>query len=81
MNGDGEGFQGINNACQTNDNPEACVIAMKQYADFGIPYTVNELEKRIETNKNTRDSYAFARNLWFGFTAVSLTAAIVLFVW
>ena len=54
---------------------------MKQYADFGIPYTVNELEKRIETNKNTRDSYAFARNLWFGFTAVSLTAAIVLFVW
>ena len=81
MNGDGAGFQGINDACKSNENPEACVVAMKQYADFGIPYTVNDLEKRMETNKNTRDSYTLARNLWFGFTAVSLTAAIVLFVW
>ena len=80
MNGDGE-FQGINQACQGNSNPDACVIAMKEYAEFGIDYTVNKLEDRMETNKNTRDSYTLARNLWFGFTAVSLTAAIVLFVW
>ena len=80
MDGDGD-FQGINQACQTSSNPDACVIAMKEYAEFGIDYTVNKLEERMETNKKTRDSYALARNLWFGFTAVSLTAAIVLFVW
>ena len=40
-----------------------------------------DLEKDMATNKKTLDSYKLARNLWFGVTAVSLTAAIVLFVW
>ncbi len=81
MNGE-EGRDGIVQACEKKgSNKEACEIAMKQYADFGIDYTVNKLEERMNTNKKTRDSYTLARNLWFGFTAVSLTAAIVLFVW
>ena len=75
----------ISSACQEHD-PEgeaACEVAMKQYADFQTEkqYSVDELEARMKTNKNTQDSYTFARNLWFGVTAVSLTAAIVLFVW
>ena len=75
----------IGEACREND-PEgaaACEVAMKQYADFQTEtqYSVDDLEARMKTNKNTQDSYTFARNLWFGVTAVSLTAAIVLFVW
>ena len=75
----------ISSACHDHD-PEgeaACKVAMKQYADFQTEkqYSVDELEARMKTNKNTQDSYTFARNLWFGVTAVSLTAAIVLFVW
>ncbi|MBR4716803.1 MAG: hypothetical protein IKP09_01975, partial [Lentisphaeria bacterium] len=75
----------ISSACQEHD-PEgeaACEVAMKQYADFQTEtqYSVEDLEARMKTNKNTQDSYTFARNLWFGVTAVSLTAAIVLFVW
>ena len=75
----------IGTACREND-PEgaaACEVAMKQYADFQTEqqYKVDELEARIKINKDTQDSYTFARNLWFGVTAVSLTAAIVLFVW
>ena len=74
---------GIKAACQSDANPAACEVAMKQYADFQTEtqYSVDNLEARMKTNKNTQDSYTFARNLWFGVTAVSLTAAIVLFVW
>ena len=74
---------GIKAACQSDANPAACEVAMKQYADFTTesPYSLANLEARMKTNKDTQDSYTFARNLWFGVTAVSLTAAIVLFVW
>ena len=34
-----------------------------------------------KTNKKTQDSYAMARNIWFGVAGLSLTAAIVLYVW
>lgn len=44
-------------------------------------YTLNELNSRIATNKKTMNSYALYRNVWFGVTAASLTASIVLFVW
>ena len=45
------------------------------------PITYQDLLSRKKTNKNTMDSYATARNIWFGVSAASLTAAIVLFVW
>jgi len=39
------------------------------------------LQDRIKINKDTKDSYAMARNIWFGVSALSLTTAIVLFAW
>jgi hypothetical protein len=43
--------------------------------------TLETLENRRDTNKDTMDSYGMARNIWFGVTAASITAAVVLFVW
>ncbi len=43
--------------------------------------TLNVLKERRAENKDTMDSYGMARNIWFGVSAASLTAAIVLFVW
>jgi hypothetical protein len=48
---------------------------------LGNGYTNAELQKRKKTNKDTQDSYAMARNIWFGVAGLSLTAAIVLYVW
>ncbi|MBR4917130.1 MAG: hypothetical protein IKZ45_08680 [Fibrobacter sp.] len=74
---------GITTACANDKEPAACEVALKQYADFTTTekYSVADLERRMDINKKTQDSYTLARNLWFGVTAVSLTAAIVLFVW
>ena len=47
----------------------------------GENYTLSQLRSRIDVNKTTMDSYTLFRNLWFGISAVSLTASIVLFVW
>lgn len=60
----------------------SCAVAMSHYdLTNGSGYTLKDLEARMDTNKKTRDSHATARNIWFGVTGVSLTAAIVLFVW
>lgn len=45
------------------------------------PLTLETLKSRRDKNKDTMDSYAMGRNIWFGVSAASLTAAIVLFVW
>ncbi len=58
-----------------------CREAMIQKADLGNGYTIAELQKRKKTNKKTQDSYSTARNIWFGVAGLSLTAAIVLYVW
>ncbi|MBR4785575.1 MAG: hypothetical protein IK012_10060 [Fibrobacter sp.] len=73
----------IKTDCASDKEPAACEVALKQFASYptSTPYSLADLERRMEVNKNTRDSYTLARNLWFGVTAVSLTAAIVLFVW
>ena len=77
---------GIKSACGKGNESDpgaaaACEVALKQFADLTVDYSIADLEARMDTNKKTQDSYTFARNLWFGVTAVSLTAAIVLFVW
>ena len=56
---------------------------MIQKADLsnGGGYTIAQLQARKKTNKKTQDSYATARNIWFGVAGLSLTAAIVLYVW
>lgn len=78
----------IKNVCASDKEPAACEVALQQYATMSVsnddnapPYTLPTLKSRMDINKKTMDSYTLARNLWFGVTAVSLTAAIVLFVW
>ena len=78
----------IKKACANDQEPAACEVALQQYATMSVntdvgsePYTLPSLKSRMDVNKKTMDSYTLARNLWFGVTAVSLTAAIVLFVW
>lgn len=55
-------------------------IDLSQGAEEEI-LTMEALENRRDTNKETMDSYSMARNIWFGVTAASITAAVVLFVW
>ena len=73
--------------CATSTDPGKCRTAMMwDVSNNGISvngenYTLNQLRSRIDVNKTTMDSYTLFRNLWFGISAVSLTASIVLFVW
>ncbi len=65
--------------CEGNKN---CEVAVSKYGtNSDGTWKVSYLQERMDTNKKTQDSYSTARNIWFGVTAVSLTAAIVLFVW
>ncbi len=70
----------IKNACATDANPGACEVAVQRKVVLDN-YSIADLETRMKTNKDTQDSHAMARNIWFGVTGLSLTAAIVLFVW
>lgn len=61
---------------------KACEEAMRHHAsDESGAWRLDTLEAHMATNKKTHDSYATWRNVWFGISGVSLTAAIVLFVW
>ena len=75
----------IKNACSSVSNPDACITFYKNTEEtsaFGAKdWTYSNLQARMKINKDTKDSYAMARNLWFGVSAVSLTTAIVLFAW
>ena len=73
----------ITQACSSVPNQSKCVEYYKTQPNVYQPVGWNypDLQNRIKTNKDTKDSYAMARNLWFGVTAVSLTTAIVLFAW
>ena len=63
--------------CEGNKNCETAVSKFGKNGDW----TMADLQKRMDTNQKTHDSYATSRNIWFAVTGVSLTAAIVLFVW
>ena len=68
--------------CKGNKN---CEVAVSKYGEKtngteGV-WKLSDLQARMDTDKKTQDSYTMARNIWFGVTAVSLTGAIVLFVW
>ena len=64
---------------------QTCINHYKTTTDPGAFYLPNwsyvDTQRRMKINKDTKDSYAMARNIWFGVTAVSLTTAIVLFAW
>ncbi|SHK22847.1 MULTISPECIES: hypothetical protein [unclassified Fibrobacter] len=75
----------IKEACGTVNNPDKCVAFFKTTtADKAFMFDnwnyVN-IQQRMKVNKDTKDSYAMGRNIWFGVTALSLTTAIVLFAW
>lgn len=86
----------MSKACGGTDikDPDAkCKAAMEYYfahggesinlagqsKDFSLTY--KELLAHRQTNEDTMNSYSTARNIWFGVSAASLTAAVVLFVW
>lgn len=74
----------IRDACSEKEPLQsgACEVALHYNNDLSLPgYTMAGLEARMDTNKKTHDSYATARNIWFGVAGATLTAAIVLFVW
>ena len=58
-----------------------CRTAVVEMAPIANDYTIAKLRERKKTNKKTQDSYTTARNIWFGVAGLSLTAAIVLYVW
>ena len=64
---------------------QACIDYYKKTNDSAAfttaGWTYADLKSRMKINKDTKDSYAMARNIWFGVSAVSLTTAIVLFAW
>lgn len=68
---------------ETSPNDVNSCVAAVSYYDLtqGSNYSLKTLEDRMDVNKKTQDSHATARNIWFGVTGVTLTAAIVLFVW
>ncbi len=75
----------INNACEKVTNSQKCVEWFKS-ADASAfssqtGWTYKNLQERMKIDKDTRDSYAMGRNLWFVASALSLTTAIVLFTW
>lgn len=74
-------------ACQGDKNCEEQLRVHASYPDPTDPlnpysaWTLQKLQSRIATNKKTHDSYATARNIWFGVAGASIAGAVVLFVW
>jgi hypothetical protein len=66
-------------------NQDACISYYKNTRDEGAfmfnNWNYAGLQDRMKINKDTKDSYAMRRNIWFGVSALSLTTAIVLFAW
>ncbi len=61
-------------------NPDKCRAIMSEKAGDS-DWSLANLQKRMDENKKTHDSYASARNIWFGVSAAAIAGAVVLFVW
>lgn len=72
----------IISVCAGDKNCEE-IMASQARRDIGNGsyWTLSDLQKRMNENKDTQDSYATARNIWFGISAASIAGAVVLFVW
>ena len=79
-------LDGINkkilSVCNAPDepNPDKCRAIMSEKAG-NSDWTLDNMQKRMDENKKTHDSYATARNIWFGVAAGAIAGAVVLFVW
>lgn len=72
----------ILSACDNQANPERCrEFVMNNVAQTSPDWSMKDLQPRIDANKKTHDSYATARNIWFGIAGASIAGAVVLFVW
>ena len=67
-------------ACNTDANPDKCRAVMSEKAG-NSDWSLANMQKRMDENKATHDSYATARNIWFGVAAGAIAGAVVLFVW
>ncbi|WP_295038797.1 hypothetical protein [uncultured Fibrobacter sp.] len=70
----------ILSACNTDANPDKCRAVMSEKAG-NTDWSLANMQKRMDENKKTHDSYATARNIWFGVAAGAIAGAVVLFVW
>ena len=66
--------------CSEDVNPDRCQEFMSEQAKHEN-WTLKDLQARMDENKKTQDSYATARNIWFGVSAAAIAGAVVLFVW
>ena len=67
-------------ACENDANPDKCRDVMSEKAG-NSEWSLASVQKRMDENKKTHDSYATARNIWFGVAAGAIAGAVVLFVW
>ena len=61
--------------CEGNATCEEIMVGYVHTQDL------RSLQNRMNENKKTQDSYASARNIWFGVSAAAIAGAVVLFVW
>lgn len=66
--------------CAADANPDKCRAIMSEKAG-NTDWSLANMQKRMDENKKTHDSYATARNIWFGVAAGAIAGAVVLFVW
>lgn len=66
--------------CAADANPDKCRAVMSEKAG-NSDWSLANMQKRMDENKKTHDSYATARNIWFGVAAGAIAGAVVLFVW
>lgn len=68
--------------CNGDAHCEAIMLDKGSYQiDQAHAWTMSNLVSRMNANKDTHDSYATARNIWFGIAGASIAGAVVLFVW
>lgn len=79
-------YNGLLQVCGGDKACETAMIEKAQNSDgsWSLGKDIGDtksLKSRMKANKNTQDSYATARNIWFGIAGASIAGAVVLFVW
>lgn len=67
-------------ACNHDSRCEELLLEKGTYTAAGL-WTYQGMRDRMNENKKTHDSYATARNIWFGIAGASIAGAVVLYVW
>ncbi|MBO6075765.1 hypothetical protein [Fibrobacter succinogenes] len=67
----------ILSACKGDSKCEEIMASQVRQESWNL----RDLQKRMDEDKKTQDSYTSARNIWFGVSAAAIAGAVVLFVW